>query len=159
MLAAAGHPQDRKSTRMNSSHQIISYAVFRLKKKSHAGLKARPAPTLSIIWNLRFFVQFSSHAVPDKFAHHIELVARRFLFNLRAYVAQPSTLMSHSNGAFQRPLRHPQQTFGALVNDAHRHRFRGIAHPALADDSDIEFHDIAILNSPLTGNSVNDFVV
>src|SRR5258708_8233047 len=27
-------PQDRKSTRLNSSHQIISYAVFCLKKKN-----------------------------------------------------------------------------------------------------------------------------
>src|SRR5947208_12276835 len=27
--------EDRKSTRLNSSHQIISYAVFCLKKKSH----------------------------------------------------------------------------------------------------------------------------
>src|SRR5438552_6697249 len=27
------HPTDRKSTRLNSSHQIISYAVFCLKKK------------------------------------------------------------------------------------------------------------------------------
>src|SRR5947208_10602167 len=29
-----GREQDRKSTRLNSSHQIISYAVFCLKKKS-----------------------------------------------------------------------------------------------------------------------------
>src|SRR5258708_20671612 len=29
----AGAQQDRKSTRLNSSHQIISYAVFCLKKK------------------------------------------------------------------------------------------------------------------------------
>src|SRR5207244_13470309 len=28
-------PPDRKSTRLNSSHQIISYAVFCLKKKLH----------------------------------------------------------------------------------------------------------------------------
>src|SRR5258708_19778569 len=27
--------EDRKSTRLNSSHQIISYAVFSLKKKKH----------------------------------------------------------------------------------------------------------------------------
>src|SRR5258708_14093511 len=27
--------EDRKSTRLNSSHQIISYAVFCLKKKTH----------------------------------------------------------------------------------------------------------------------------
>src|SRR5947208_10171512 len=29
----ATHVEDRKSTRLNSSHQIISYAVFCLKKK------------------------------------------------------------------------------------------------------------------------------
>src|SRR5258708_30373536 len=32
--AVDGPRQDRKSTRLNSSHQIISYAVFSLKKKS-----------------------------------------------------------------------------------------------------------------------------
>src|SRR5438309_9206886 len=31
--AHAGHPADRKSTRLNSSHSSISYAVFCLKKK------------------------------------------------------------------------------------------------------------------------------
>src|SRR5258708_24780368 len=30
-----GRGEDRKSTRLNSSHQIISYAVFCLKKKKH----------------------------------------------------------------------------------------------------------------------------
>src|SRR5258708_30973366 len=30
------HERDRKSTRLNSSHQIISYAVFCLKKKKPA---------------------------------------------------------------------------------------------------------------------------
>src|SRR5258708_12731723 len=34
LAVANGHP-DRKSTRLNSSHQIISYAVFCLKKKKH----------------------------------------------------------------------------------------------------------------------------
>src|SRR5258708_20005545 len=34
------HVLDRKSTRLNSSHQIISYAVFCLKKK-----KTKPYPT------------------------------------------------------------------------------------------------------------------
>src|SRR5258708_23936023 len=32
--AIAGADQDRKSTRLNSSHQIISYAVFCLQKKN-----------------------------------------------------------------------------------------------------------------------------
>src|SRR5256885_3013144 len=30
-----GHRRDRKSTRLNSSHLVISYAVFCLKKKKH----------------------------------------------------------------------------------------------------------------------------
>src|SRR5258708_24176587 len=30
--------EDRKSTRLNSSHQIISYAVFCLKKKKHLSI-------------------------------------------------------------------------------------------------------------------------
>src|SRR5438552_6685914 len=41
-----GGRRDRKSTRLNSSHQIISYAVFCLKKKkktenNHHGLRVR----------------------------------------------------------------------------------------------------------------------
>src|SRR2546429_3964061 len=33
-----GVPEDRKSTRLNSSHGYISYAVFCLKKKKHRSL-------------------------------------------------------------------------------------------------------------------------
>src|SRR5258708_22254336 len=35
-LYASADTRDRKSTRLNSSHQIISYAVFCLKKKQAA---------------------------------------------------------------------------------------------------------------------------
>src|SRR5258708_21624534 len=34
-VVAVQNPLDRKSTRLNSSHQIISYAVFCLKKKKN----------------------------------------------------------------------------------------------------------------------------
>src|SRR3712207_7337568 len=34
-VAVRDHRQDRKSTRLNSSHANISYAVFCLKKKKH----------------------------------------------------------------------------------------------------------------------------
>src|SRR5258708_9905452 len=43
------HARDRKSTRLNSSHQIISYAVFCLKKKKRHKLRrtsaSSPDPT------------------------------------------------------------------------------------------------------------------
>src|SRR3712207_8385218 len=38
--------RDRKSTRLNSSHANISYAVFCLKKKKNYNLLARIAPVL-----------------------------------------------------------------------------------------------------------------
>src|SRR3712207_7816300 len=38
-LEADGAPGDRKSTRLNSSHANISYAVFCLKKKKHNGVE------------------------------------------------------------------------------------------------------------------------
>src|SRR5258708_10101535 len=38
--------RDRKSTRLNSSHQIISYAVFCLKKKKKTPLQASPTPLI-----------------------------------------------------------------------------------------------------------------
>src|SRR2546426_1197703 len=37
----AGEAADRKSTRLNSSHLVISYAVFCLKKKKKASRKSR----------------------------------------------------------------------------------------------------------------------
>src|SRR5256885_5702352 len=36
---------DRKSTRLNSSHLVISYAVFCLKKKKKHQYNPRPSPT------------------------------------------------------------------------------------------------------------------
>src|SRR5688572_32669826 len=47
-LDAAGRARDRKSTRLNSSHSQISYAVFCLKKKKQQldGLSDLPVPYL-----------------------------------------------------------------------------------------------------------------
>src|SRR2546430_7911319 len=44
-------PGDRKSTRLNSSHSQISYAVFCLKKKkpTHARQRKPPVPTITTI--------------------------------------------------------------------------------------------------------------
>src|SRR3712207_6927711 len=42
VAAQLPHPRDRKSTRLNSSHANISYAVFCLKKKNI--LDTKPAP-------------------------------------------------------------------------------------------------------------------
>src|SRR3712207_7930334 len=46
---ASGCSGDRKSTRLNSSHANISYAVFCLKKKKHPPVHLFPASLLYII--------------------------------------------------------------------------------------------------------------
>src|SRR5258708_14140156 len=43
-LALSSFEPDRKSTRLNSSHQIISYAVFCLKKKNTSTAFIRSTP-------------------------------------------------------------------------------------------------------------------
>src|SRR2546427_9219127 len=42
------HEQDRKSTRLNSSHSQISYAVFCLKKKNKTALRLRQLFRISL---------------------------------------------------------------------------------------------------------------
>src|SRR2546430_12618979 len=56
--------EDRKSTRLNSSHSQISYAVFCLKKKKK--LRIRVVPTLSIKRHQRFLcaAQPGRHDLP-----------------------------------------------------------------------------------------------
>src|SRR5256885_5477268 len=41
---------DRKSTRLNSSHLVISYAVFCLKKKHTLGASLSPGPNFSSLY-------------------------------------------------------------------------------------------------------------
>src|SRR5688572_32207217 len=45
--ARADAPQDRKSTRLNSSHSQISYAVLCLKKKKQSPIPTSPLPSLA----------------------------------------------------------------------------------------------------------------
>src|SRR5438552_14785007 len=55
--AVAGDPHaDRKSTRLNSSHQIISYAVFCLKKK-----KKKKKNTQNVTHTIKNIINNSHH--------------------------------------------------------------------------------------------------
>src|SRR5258708_14048171 len=49
--------QDRKSTRLNSSHQIISYAVFCLKKKKYP---IRGEPTFAVEVSTKLSTAYST---------------------------------------------------------------------------------------------------
>src|SRR5205085_11068569 len=50
LYGSCADPRDRKSTRLNSSHSQISYAVFCLKKKKHSNTpSARPVCNESLL--------------------------------------------------------------------------------------------------------------
>src|SRR5256886_3633105 len=49
----AGGQEDRKSTRLNSSHSQISYAVFCLKKKKTCLISMSPAIEYSLPWYIQ----------------------------------------------------------------------------------------------------------
>src|SRR5207249_7511981 len=61
---AASEHQDRKSTRLNSSHVSISYAVFCLKKKKYQNLEKR-----YILTDLKRVREPNQHGTAS-FAHH-----------------------------------------------------------------------------------------
>src|SRR5258708_14799349 len=63
-LGFARESQDRKSTRLNSSHQIISYAVFCLKKKkTHMGVALRMRSPWTLARSARSAQLQSAHHV------------------------------------------------------------------------------------------------
>src|SRR5256885_7868539 len=58
-----GFARDRKSTRLNSSHLVISYAVFCLKKKKNT--------TYSSSYTLRITTPFSSAYTSSQISHSV----------------------------------------------------------------------------------------
>src|SRR5256885_967765 len=72
MLASVSEPRtrkDRKSTRLNSSHLVISYAVFCLKKKKRSQRCITPSPLQitprSTTPNPSYFTMQSPYSNPD----------------------------------------------------------------------------------------------
>src|SRR5205807_5834106 len=66
-----GLPQDRKSTRLNSSHLVISYAVFCLKKK-------KKNYSTNIIKNTQKNTSHSTSTLPPTFHHKPRIFAYAF---------------------------------------------------------------------------------
>src|SRR6266849_5454339 len=69
------NPADRKSTRLNSSHEWISYAVFCLKKK-RAGVKCRNCEKESQAHEVRIL-----HSALGGILHAREQMSPLFFFN------------------------------------------------------------------------------
>src|SRR5258708_10299692 len=61
-----GTSPDRKSTRLNSSHQIISYAVFCLKKKNQAEEEEQAGDHEDCDDEMEALPRRASHTLPPK---------------------------------------------------------------------------------------------
>src|SRR5205807_3430677 len=77
--------RDRKSTRLNSSHLVISYAVFRLKKKQTSRQDKLPAASVSLSFALPFLLRHSWSAIATCTLSLPELPCRCPLFLCSRY--------------------------------------------------------------------------
>src|SRR5256886_13439933 len=75
---ACGSLLDRKSTRLNSSHSQISYAVFCLKKKNdrHASSRGHLSPTAADIRCHLLFTHDNAESLP----HHTSILIARLSY-------------------------------------------------------------------------------
>src|SRR6188472_3937800 len=104
-------------------------------------------------------MHFAPDAVTNKFAHHRKTVAARFVLNFRADVSYAPAFMRNADRARESIFGRTQQLVRALVDDSYGNCRGVIANPTILNNADVEFHDIAILNTPLAANTVNHFVV
>src|SRR4029077_8367506 len=100
-------------------------------------------------------MHFAPNSVPNKFAHHRKTISARFILNFGADVPNAPTFMGHTDCAPERVFGRTQQLVGALVDDPYGNSRGVIANPTILNNTDVELHDIAILNAPLATNTVD----
>src|SRR5256885_6284067 len=77
--------RDRKSTRLNSSHLVISYAVFCLKKKKNSDIKVRSTVGLQLVHEMREQrpqlppLSLTGYAEVDRAFHTLHFLANGFV--------------------------------------------------------------------------------
>src|SRR5437868_1291214 len=87
------------------------------------------------------------------------MVPRSLVFDLGADIAKPATFIGGLDRKLQRFFRDAQQLICPFVDHPYRYRLGSVPDPAILDDADIEFHNVAVLNTPLTADAVYDFIV
>src|SRR6266516_3950440 len=87
------------------------------------------------------------------------MVTLSFIFNLRADIAEAGALACDADCPLQRILRDAQQLVDTLLNDSDRNRRRGVPHPTVLDYSDVQLHNIAVLNPALARDAMHNFVI
>ena len=63
------------------------------------------------------------------------------------------------DGAFQNPLGDGEEPLGIGIDDADGDRGGVVSDPAIADDADIHFHDVAISDRARTADAVDDLFI
>src|SRR5947208_5636630 len=104
-------------------------------------------------------MHFSSNPMSNKLAHDGKAKAARFILNFGANVANAPAFAGDADGADERIFRYAQQLVCALIDDSNRHGERVVPYPAILNDANIQFYDVAILNAPLAADAVHDFIV
>src|SRR3982751_6770786 len=99
-MTSSARTTDRKSTRLNSSHLVISYAVFCLKKKNNTGIPTAVAEEYTRFHAMALASSFGEQADPQLLAVVESRVRRmaqimRFFFFLMIRRPPRSTLFPY----------------------------------------------------------------
>src|SRR3954453_8776664 len=86
-------------------------------------------------------------------------MAHCFLLNLSTNIPKTAPFQSNADRAFQCHFGNSEQLVDSFVDDPDGNSHRSVAYPSILDHADVEFYDVAILDSPLAADSVDDFVV
>src|SRR5256885_5953496 len=150
---AAGSSQDRKSTRLNSSHLVISYAVFCLKKKSTVRSAAQMSGCDGYNPNLLLTLQPSQHRsqfythasydFSDDFSAYFQVMASQ---NHVQYNSLPTFELSSTNFTILRDNAYLPQTVKNFLASPAGLNIASFTVGRISPDFDIPHMD-AITNS------------
>jgi hypothetical protein len=143
---------------LQQPHARAAEIDHRLDRERHTLFQPRATTAFAVIRDLRLFVQLPPHAVADKFSD-AEVVAHCFILDLRAKVAQSLVGKSKADGPLQRALSHREQFLNSLVDHANWDGRRRVAHPPILNNTDVELHDVSVLDTALAPDAVHDLIV
>src|SRR6516164_439237 len=131
----------------------------RLNCERHARLQFWSATAFAVIGDLGLFMHFTSNAVPDEFAHDRKTISACFILNFGADIPHAPAFMGHADCARKSVFSRAQQLVRTLFDNSNGNSRGVIPNPTILNNTDVELHNVAILNAPLAANTVDHFVI
>src|SRR5260370_3014478 len=136
-----------------------AHVDHRFYSQSHSGSQFGRGSGCTIIRDLRCFMKVAADSVAHKFSDYAESVGLDFILDSRADFTQTVAIASVFNSPIKSIFGHSKETLHLIIHNPNGDRRRGIADEAAQHDTNIQLHDIPVLNPAGAANSMNNLVV